>query len=233
MSCYDWESGTITLPSKDVAPLRKALRNAHNDLRALAHARAKELHAKASPRRHDRAQDAATINALVEPASRITPVEATGGHRIRTTSSASTKTALATRVDNLAVTVLLYQHSPRVPTAADMDREWKRLTIKDTRFPVYDDFGDDVAELYFQGRDVEWNVHENNRATKSARACLLGEVFFDYLAKVEWTRGSGGYIVGNDEYNDGGGLGGGGNYLVQAFGPAGAKVEKKYGMSLR
>jgi len=44
---------------------------------------------------------------------------------------------------------------------------------------------------------------------------------------VEWTRGSGGTIIGNDEYNqDSDAVGGGGNYVCYEFGPR-KKVKQK------
>jgi hypothetical protein len=74
-------------------------------------------------------------------------------------------------------------------------------------------FGDD-------GRTVTWAVHENNHACEYARAHPVARAFFAALGRVEWKRGSGGEIVGNDEYNrDDKHEGGGANFVKESFGP--------------
>lgn len=67
---------------------------------------------------------------------------------------------------------------------------------------------------------VFWNVYEGNHACEEARKHETAKALFRALDRVVWTRGSGGDIVGNDEYNrDSCSLGGSGNYLVTRYGP--------------
>jgi len=48
----------------------------------------------------------------------------------------------------------------------------------------------------------------------------MGNAFFRALGQVVWTRGTGGEIVGNDEYNrESKASGDGGNFTKQTFGP--------------
>jgi hypothetical protein len=73
---------------------------------------------------------------------------------------------------------------------------------------------------------VTWSVDENNHARERARSHPVAKAFFSALREVEWTRGSGGVIVGNDEYNQHStGVGEGGNYEIDRFGPK-SKREK-------
>lgn len=86
------------------------------------------------------------------------------------------------------------------------------------------DLGEATIRLDDQSRTVSWRVGENNHACDTARSLPMARVLFDMLSRVEWTRGSGGKIVGNDEYNrDSRDEGGGSNYVTAAYGPLGGK----------
>jgi hypothetical protein len=80
---------------------------------------------------------------------------------------------------------------------------------------------DDAAIILDTGDCLaSWDVPENNHACEHARAHPIAKAFFRALGQIEWSRGSGGVIVGNDEYNrDGRGLDDGGNYEVAYYGP--------------
>lgn len=65
---------------------------------------------------------------------------------------------------------------------------------------------------------VIWNVPENNHAAERIKEHPVAQAFFRLLDKIEWTRGSGGEIVGNDEYNrESEHSGGGANYTVREY----------------
>jgi hypothetical protein len=95
----------------------------------------------------------------------------------------------------------------------------KLLPLKTARYAVG---WEATITLDHKARTVTWDVGENNHACESARAHPMGEAFFKALGRITWTRGSGGKIVGNDEYNRHEGRGeegGGGNYVTAEYGP--------------
>tara|TARA_Y100001970_G_scaffold285306_1_gene404631 strand:+ start:1242 stop:1871 length:630 start_codon:yes stop_codon:yes gene_type:complete len=73
-------------------------------------------------------------------------------------------------------------------------------------------------------KTVTWNVPENNHAVEEAHEHLLGKALFTALGSVTWKRNSGGVLIGNNEYNKGDSMEGeGANYITAAYGPLGAK----------
>jgi hypothetical protein len=67
-------------------------------------------------------------------------------------------------------------------------------------------------------RVVHFMGDENNRAQERALESDLAGALFDALNRVTWTRGSGGKIMGNDEYNrDDYSDGGGANYVLHEW----------------
>lgn len=77
-------------------------------------------------------------------------------------------------------------------------------------------------------RTATWSVGENNHACETARETVLGKALFAALRQVKWTRGSGGRIWGNDEYNQDSGRdysGEGGSYDKESYGPKEDRVK--------
>jgi hypothetical protein len=75
-------------------------------------------------------------------------------------------------------------------------------------------------------RTVTYSVSENNHAREHAASTCLDQTFRTQIRKVRWTHGTGGVVLGNDEYNRESGYeheGGGGSYIVDAYGYIGAK----------
>lgn len=90
------------------------------------------------------------------------------------------------------------------------------------------DFHESDLSLHFkrETRTVVFSVSENNHAREHADNTVLAKTFYDQMAKVHWTHGTGGVVLGNDEYNLEAGYereGGGGSYVVAAYGYIGAK----------
>ena len=106
----------------------------------------------------------------------------------------------------------------------------KRVLQSDVDWPTNRtvDFHEGDLRLHFkrETRTLTFDVPEGNRSVDHAKETRLYEVFVDQMRKVRWTHGTGGVILGNDEYNEEGGRnyeGGGGSYVVDAFGYIGAK----------
>ena len=82
-------------------------------------------------------------------------------------------------------------------------------------------------------RVIIWSVPENNHAVERAHEHVVGREFFKRLSRVVWTRGTGGQIIGNDEYNEDAGreyAGGGGSYVTSRFGVAEKQFKRSLGI---
>ena len=79
--------------------------------------------------------------------------------------------------------------------------------------------GGSTLDFARKGRRIDWSVEDNNHAREYGRDHPIAQYFFGRLQRVNWTRGTGGEVWGNDEYNgDSGGVGGGGNYSLGTWG---------------
>lgn len=107
------------------------------------------------------------------------------------------------------------ERNPRKVTKAMAEKAFP-TTNRTTTFH----FGEASITFDRKHRTVNYSSGENRHVIDAARNHPLGKALFDALDRVTWTRGSGGKILGNSELNrDSDYEGGGGNYVVDEYGP--------------
>lgn len=236
MSCYEWERGTIKIPSKDWAGLKAAVRNQYNQKQEFGFAMALAMYyhlketLKGRRNQHLLARDAledaenkgftVTDSALKDTA--FNPKLLGGGNwkfRVSPGKHAEEHDFWCD-VKNSVLAVKDGKLTLKKPTKKD----WAKATNKDRVFRI------DDADIIFSDdkqKTVTWDVQDNNHAVERARRHSLAKALFHALDKIQWTRGSGGEIVGNNEYNrDDCSAGGGANYVSESYGPD--RNERKY-----
>lgn len=234
MSCYEWEEGVIRLPSSQYAMVKKAVEAAarRNAQAIYDHAQAfwKSLPSRAKNnvevyRKH--------VHAYVygnQP----------GGFSYD--PKLPTQRGLATTAYNDFGSDLLHALEQVLHYVVEETREYvggggsythreyktadrpRRVKQSDVNFPTNRTLryacGEPDITFDPKAKTVTWSVPENNHARDHAREHPIAQALFRALRAVKWTRGSGGQIIGNDEYNrDSHYEGGGGNYVVEEFGP--------------
>lgn len=188
MSKHEWEHGTIKIPAKEYSKLRKAVITRHNEL-----------------------QDKQLLIALRNSAKIL---DAKKGKR----NFDAWRFACDQLCLDSGVLRLLFKYDNearkyklRKPKKKDLDK--KPITQSCTL-----DVGEASITFDNKNRTVTWDVPENNHAREHARKEPLAEFLFSRLDRIDWTRGSGGTIVGNDEYNrDADYEGGGANYVTSEY----------------
>lgn len=120
------------------------------------------------------------------------------------------------------------------PTHRRLDKP-RRVLHSDVEWPTNrtTDFHESDLSLNFnrKERSVTFEVMENNHAREHADNTALARAFYSQIAKVKWTAGTGGVILGNDEYNRDAGyedVGGGGSYVVAAYGYVGVRESPQH-----
>lgn len=209
MSKYEWESGTIKIPAKEWAGFRTKLIKAHNVLEETRLKQATQMHAKLKEllkgKRGEARQE--VMDRFEEKCRHVLGYdEKVIGMVLETKWSGGKQ-------------VYVLKGAPRK----------KDIEILPTTKDCVLSAGDEATiTLRNDDRTVTWSVNENNHACDRARRHPMGGHLFRALAGIEWTRGSGGKIVGNDEYNsDADYAGGGGNYVTDEFGPEAQKRQRK------
>jgi hypothetical protein len=222
MSCYNWESGTIKLPSKDWAKFRTGLLKAWNKHETDRLEKAKRAH-KALTEALKGKRGSKRVKALKEA------VEARFTRR--------KYCSLNQRHINEDVD---YEVREMVVTASGWGRERtytlkglpkkKDLKLFATSKDAEMHLGDAYVKFVNKTKTLVWSVSENNRAVEHAHEHWFAKLIFEALGKITWTRGSGGTLVGNDEYNRDAGReyeGGGGNYVTREFSQAKQKRDRE------
>ena len=195
MSKYEWERGTIKLPSKDYPRFRKEIISTWNkhqlDIFAIAEDVFKRLKS-ASPK--------------LKASELSSAVTKTIGSKVSEESGCIIR-------DLIIVRGLTGDLKLRAPRKADLKLH---KVSKGCSLHTED------AGIHFDDKacSVTWSVPENNHAREHAHAHPIARELFSRLNKIQWVRGTGGTIVGNDEYNrDNDYEDGGGNYITAYYGP--------------
>lgn len=215
MSCYNWERGTIKIPSKDWTAFKKGLRDIYNRIQTQTY----EVALRAYDMLMERGKGKRGFNWSRELDELFT------NDRLR----------LPEGVDYYAIKDSMFPYD-----AEKGGRRSRPLKPKKKNFPlanssttVLEVDSDASITFYNKTREVTWNVFENNRAVQHARKHPLGVAFFRALDRIEWTSRTGGVITGNDEYNrESYDVGGGGNYVTAEYGKKLQEEQRKRKTSL-
>jgi len=191
MSCYNWEEGTIRLPKTKYMSIKKEFVAGYNVYLLDQLERSKKL------REH-----VLTVN---KGKRNVHWWDVLSCHMDRFS------------VDWSTVNKMLQSTDGKKPRNLNK----KLMGLANSKTTIFDVSGDEaVIKFIDEYKSVEWYVPENNRAVERARDSKIGELFFQVMRTVTWTRGTGGEIVGNDEYTrDSRDSGGGGNYVTTKYGP--------------
>jgi hypothetical protein len=216
MSKHEWEHGTITLPSAEVAAVKKAVRDSHNRVHDAAVKHAKQWFrdnktqsvkrysdALAATFSETRTEYAFGVGTKVVRPTRLHLL----GNRVENDAAATYSRHMLERV--LSECTTSQGHGkPLTKTAPLRTVQTKdatavigeRATNRTTTF-VAGHYG----TVTFTGSTVAWDVDENNHAVDNARCTVIGVALFNEFNRITkangWTSRSGGTIVGNDEYN--------------------------------
>jgi len=225
MSKNEWERGTITIPSKEWPTFRKSLLEAWNKIQLNLFEDARRSVAALKDAAKGRRGADARYEAMRDALHRVC------GFRKQTWGwdGNDEKHELFDSMERL-----LFVADPKTPGA------WKRTKLQMPKKTDLDlkAVSKDAnimlpnASVHFRNktRTVTWDVDESNHAVENAHEHWFAKKLFAALKRITWTRGSGGKIIGNDEYNrDEGGSyeGGGGSYVNFDFSPESQKRERR------
>lgn len=197
MSRYEEEHGRIVIPAAEWPKFKQKLRETHNTEQVLCLRLATDLHTKlvASGKGKRNFDFRRALQALIDSEADRT----SRGNR--------------DRVWNLQYKLISPEGKPRRPLQKDFpmaNGTTRQFSAGEGHLRLSTD----------KERTVDWDVPENNHACEYARESAMGKAFFTAIDRMNWTRGSGGTIVGNDEYNrDSEYEGGGANYRKEQYGP--------------
>jgi hypothetical protein len=223
MGRREWERGEIVIPSAAWAGFKKDLREAYNKAVAADFELAKRVHERVKAA-HKGKRNVDWEKAVWAEIHATEEKRATGygffsggstyqaqRYEFQVVNEWNVKTALLLKDEATGKYKLV---APKAKSFAAVKADARQFNA-----------GSEASiTLVDEGRKAGWNVYENKNACETARESLMGKTFFALLAKIQWTRGSGGSLHGNDEYHEDAGrehAGGGGSYTKDTFGPRG------------
>ena len=223
MSRSEWERGTFRIPSSQWVRIKNALRLAYNQGLQADFALAEQVIAKVKADNKGR-RNVDWRAVFTQEVDAEDPRSHGGGggfkpkHRFAVLSS----TAIIAKVCSALV-------EGRGKLRSLKKKDFPRATNKTREFDA--DAG--TIFLHDQDRTVLWDVPEGNYACERARSSHVARTLFRRLDGIAWSRGTGGYIVGNDESNRANSpaeVGEGGNLLKMPYhGPIGRNEAESRG----
>lgn len=244
MSCYEWEEGTLLLPTKEAVRVREAMKSTAERHRKRLYDAAQEFWGQLpSGYRRSREKYAVAVQAFLygnhaprgqhdwsppgvpDPKLPAWPGVKQDGEfgfwdDLNELLSRVTNRWEVTTVTPNYERAKPYEQRNWVPCPPHRVRQSDVVQLfgKITGATFTIQCGE--PSIHFDKRKVTWTVPENNHACDRGREHPMAREFFRLLGTVTWTRGTGGDIVGNNEYaRDSREEGGGGNYLVSSYGP--------------
>jgi hypothetical protein len=203
---YNWERGTLTLPARAWKRFREALSQADEIRRTHLYAIASDLYALLVKSYPGIENDYAQV--LVVLSKPDTPCKALLERLGEFNGYNEVLAALRDKNDGRR----MRRPAPE-DFAAAKPQTLATLSVGECLGRVILDHG---------RRQVSWSVYWGDRAREAARNSYYGRVFFTLLETLQWTPGTGGVLVGNDEHNQSvDGIGKGRDYVTAAFGPVG------------
>lgn len=174
MSKYEWEKGTIKIPSKEYVPLRKKIIAAFNT----------------------------ALDRQMNNAKRLRALTLTAGKNKRNFNffGCAEENSYNYSVDEDTLNLMFEgKNGEKLKRPINLTKNKMGYLNSKARSMVVD--CDSTIAFNDKERTVRWTVTNNNHAVRDAHDKPLAKALFAALRNMTWTRGSGGEIVGNDELN--------------------------------
>lgn len=207
MSCFEWERGEIKIPAAAWSALQTALREAWSTQLRQRYELALELHAH--------------LKEVARGKRNFNYVEAARDWAMKKNAELRRRASAEVAYDVIHVVLPMYPNKrpkPYVPKKKDF-----HVPASINKFADHPAMHWDGRILLDRKRRVLiWDVPENNHAVDHAWMHPMGRALEAALHRIKWTRGSGGTIVGNNEYRRSDrSEGGGSNFVSRRYGPLG------------
>jgi hypothetical protein len=192
MSCNEWEAGTLIIPSAQWAKFRKGLLTEWNDHQVTVLATAKKAH-KAAVAAGKGKRGEKRGSAMKAAVARIC------GGRIGEYGDFESNHRGGHDSYDTVHGLLWKGWGANAKFQSPQKKDLPFVAIsKDASLEL----GDASVSFNNAGRTVRWNVYENNHAVESAKGHWFAKKFWAAISRITWTRGSGGEVRGNNEYNE-------------------------------
>lgn len=204
MSCYEYEYGTIKLPSKEFSRIRRLFAEKYNAWLDSNFLKATSLYEplKAYALKNKKDKNLNLNDYIYE--------------KLQSEQESDIEQIISSILNSKKVNGK-YKTSIIKPTK----KSFKHVSLSENN---YEDLFATVS-FNSETKEIRWQVEENNHSVDNAWENVLGKIFNKVISTVEWTRGTGGVFFYNSEYEREGreGDGAGGDRAHKYFGPAGEK----------